>query len=63
MDYIHYKGREDGRILSRAVYIVLGIVADGNKDIPNISVGTIIHMRRNSFKYVNYSIAKKEKWS
>jgi len=44
-----------------AVYIVLGIVADGNKDIPNITVGTIIHMLCNSFKYVNYSIAKKEK--
>ena len=33
MDCIHYKVREDGRILSRAAYIVLGITADGYKDI------------------------------
>ena len=29
MDCIHYKVREDGRILSRAAYIVLGITAEG----------------------------------
>ncbi len=33
MDCIHYKVKEDGRILSRAAYIVLGITADGYKDI------------------------------
>lgn len=32
MDCIHYKIREDGRILSRAAYIVPGITADGYKD-------------------------------
>ena len=39
MDGIHYKVREDGRILSRAAYIVLGITADGYKDILSITVG------------------------
>ena len=38
MDCIHYKVGEDGRILSRAAYIVLGITADGYKDILNITV-------------------------
>ena len=39
MDCIHYKVREDGRILSRASYIVPGITADGYKDILSITVG------------------------
>ena len=39
MDCIHYKVREDGRILSRAAYIVLGITADGYKDILGITAG------------------------
>ena len=104
MDCIHYKVREEGRILSRAAYIVLGITAEGYKDILSITVGAnetskfwlgmlndlrnrgvqdvlffcvdglagfkeaiaavypqaqiqrcVIHMLRNSFKYVNYS--------
>jgi len=108
MDCIHYKVREDGRILSRSAYIVLGITADGYKDILSITVGRnetskfwlgmlndlknrgvqdvlffcvdglagfkeaisavypdaqiqrcVIHMLRNSFKYVNYSDLKK----
>ena len=108
MDCIHYKVREDGRILSRAAYIVLGITADGYKDILSITVGAnetskfwpgmlnglknrgvedvlffcvdgpagfkdainaacpdaqiqrcVIHMLRNSFKYVNYSGLKR----
>ncbi|GFI15968.1 hypothetical protein IMSAG249_00529 [Lachnospiraceae bacterium] len=107
MDCIHYKVREDGRILSRAAYIVLGITAEGYKDILSITVGAnesskfwmgmlndmknrgvqevlffcvdglagfkeaisavypdaqiqrcVIHMMRNSFKYVNYSDLK-----
>ena len=40
MDCIHYKVREDGHILSRAAYIVLGITVDGYKDILSITVGT-----------------------
>ena len=32
MDCIHYKVREDGRILSRAAYIVLGVTVDGHKE-------------------------------
>lgn len=39
MDCIHYKVREDGRILSRAAYIVLGVTLDGYKDISSITVG------------------------
>ena len=107
MDCIHYKVREDGRILSRAAYIVLGITAEGYKDILSITVGAnesskfwmgmlndlknrgvqdvlffcvdglsgfkeaigavypdaqiqrcVIHMLRNSFKYVNYGDLK-----
>ena len=108
MDCIHYKVREDGRILSRAAYIVLGVTVDGYKDILSITVGAnetskfwlgmlndlknrgvqevlffcvdglpgfkeaiqavypqaaiqrcIIHMLRNSFKYINYNDLKK----
>lgn len=39
IDYIHYKVREDGRILSRAAYIVLGVTLDEYKDILSITVG------------------------
>ncbi len=39
MDCIHDKVREDGRILSRAAYIVLGITADGYKGILSIAAG------------------------
>ena len=108
MDCIHYKVREDGRILSRAVYVVLGVTVEGYKDILSITVGAnetskfwlgmlndlknrgvkdvlffcvdglpgfkeaiqavypqaeiqrcVIHMLRNSFKYVNYNDLKK----
>lgn len=108
MDCIHYKVREDGRILSRAAYIVLGVTTEGYKDILSITVGAnetskfwlgmlndlknrgvqdvlffcvdglpgfkeaihsvfpqaeiqrcVIHMLRNSFKYVNYNDLKK----
>ena len=108
MDCIHYKVREDGRILSRAAYIILGVTMDGYKDILSITVGAnetskfwlgmlndlknrgvkdvlffcvdglpgfkeaihavfpeaqiqrcVIHMLRNSFKYVNYKDLKK----
>ena len=108
MDCIHYKVREDGRILSRAAYIVLGVTVEGYKDILSITVGAnetskfwlgmlndlknrgvqdvlffcvdglpgfkeairavypqseiqrcVIHMLRNSFKYINYNDLKK----
>lgn len=39
MDAIHYKIREDGHILNRAAYIVLGIDLEGNKDILGIWIG------------------------
>ena len=111
MDCIHYKVREDGRILSRAAYVVLGVTTEGYKEILSITVGAnesskfwmgmlsdlknrgvqdvlffcvdglpgfkeainavfpqaqiqrcVIHMLRNSFKYVNYSDLKGRKY-
>ena len=108
MDCIHYKVREEGRILNRAAYIILGVTVEGYKDILSITVGAnetskfwlgmlndlknrgikdvlffcvdglpgfkdaiqavfpnaqiqrcVIHMLRNSFKYVNYGDLKK----
>lgn len=108
MDAIHYKIREDGRIINRAAYVVLGVTLDGTKDILSITIGAnesskfrlgmlndlknrgakdvlffcvdgltgfkeainavypeaevqrcIIHMLRNSFKYVSYKDIKK----
>jgi len=108
MDAIHYKIREDGRIINRAAYIVLGVTLEGTKDILSITIGAnetskfwlgmlndlknrgvtdvlffcvdglsgfkeaihsvypnaqiqrcIIHMLRNSFKYVSYKDIKR----
>ena len=108
MDCIHYKVREDGRILSRAAYVILGVTIEGYKEILSIMVGAnetskfwlgmlndlknrgikdvlffcvdglpgfkdaiqavfpsaqiqrcVIHMLRNSFKYINYADLKK----
>ena len=39
MDAIHYKVREDGHILNKAAYVVLGIDIEGNKDILGIWIG------------------------
>jgi len=39
MDAIHYKVREDGRILNRAAYVVLGVTVEGSKDILGIWIG------------------------
>jgi putative transposase len=39
MDAVHYKVRDDGHILNRAAYVVLGIDLDGNKDILGIWIG------------------------
>jgi putative transposase len=108
MDAIHYKIKEDGRIINRAAYIVLGVTLDGTKDILSITIGAnesskfwlgmlndlknrgvmdvlffcvdglsgfkeainavypgaqvqrcIIHMLRNSFKYISYKDIKR----
>jgi transposase-like protein len=108
MDAIHYKIKEDGRIVNRAAYVVLGVSLEGEKDILSITIGAnesskfwlgmlndlknrgvmdvlffcvdglsgfkeainsvypkaqvqrcIIHMLRNSFKYVSYKDIKK----
>lgn len=40
MDAIHYKIREDHQIVSKAAYVVIGVNADGYKDILGIWVGT-----------------------
>jgi transposase-like protein len=39
LDAIHYKIREDGHVLNRAVYVVIGVDIDGNKDILGIWIG------------------------
>lgn len=39
MDAIHYKVREDGQILNRAAYVILGVTLDGTKDILSINIG------------------------
>lgn len=39
MDAIHYKVRDEGRIVSKAAYIVLGVTTEGYKDILSITVG------------------------
>ena len=39
MDAIHYKISEDGSILNRAAYVVLGGTLEGNKDILSITIG------------------------
>ena len=39
MDCIHYKVREEGRIVSRAAYVVLGVTTEGYKEILSITVG------------------------
>lgn len=108
MDAIHYKIKEDGRIVNRAAYVVLGVTLEGEKDILSITIGAnesskfwlgmlndlknrgimdvlffcvdglsgfkeainsvypkaqvqrcVIHMLRNSFKYVSYKDIKK----
>lgn len=33
MDCIHYKIREDGKTVSRSIYVILGINCDGQKDL------------------------------
>lgn len=33
MDAIHYKVRQDGRIVNKAVYIVIGVTLDGLKEV------------------------------
>lgn len=39
MDCIHYKVREDGRILNHAAYVVLGVTLEEYKDILSITAG------------------------
>lgn len=39
MDAIHYKVRQDGRIVNKAVYIVIGVTLDGLKEVVGMWVG------------------------
>lgn len=39
LDAIHYKVREEGRIVTKASYVALGINAEGHKDILGIWIG------------------------
>lgn len=39
LDAIHYKVKQDGKIISKAMYICLAVKVDGNKDILGLWVG------------------------
>ena len=39
LDAIHYKIKEDGRIINHAAYVILGIIVEGNKDTLGIWIG------------------------
>lgn len=39
LDAIHYKVRQDGRIVNKAVYIILGIDLDGKKEVIGMWIG------------------------
>lgn len=39
MDAVHYKIRDDGRVVNRAAYVVIGVTIDGSKDILGIWIG------------------------
>jgi transposase-like protein len=39
LDAIHFKVKEDGRVVSKAVYTALGVNADGHKDLLGLYVG------------------------
>lgn len=39
LDAIHYKVRDDGRIVNRAAYVVIGVTVDGSKDVLGIWIG------------------------
>lgn len=39
MDAIHYRIKDEGRILNRASYVVMGVTVEGNKDILGIWIG------------------------
>jgi len=39
LDAIHYKIRDDGRIVNRAAYVVIGVTVDGSKDVLGIWIG------------------------
>jgi len=39
IDAIHYKVRDEGRIVNRAAYVVVGVTVEGSKDILGIWIG------------------------
>jgi putative transposase len=39
LDAIHFKVKQDGHIVNKAAYMVIGIDLDGNKDVLGIWIG------------------------
>lgn len=39
MDALHFKMKQDGAIVNKAVYMVIGIDLDGNKDVLGMWIG------------------------
>ncbi len=39
LDAIHFKVKQDGAIVNKAAYMVIGIDLDGNKDVLGIWIG------------------------
>ena len=58
LDAIHYKIKDGGKYVSKAVYTVLGMGIDGKKDILGLYLSQtevqlcVVHQIRNSLKYV-----------
>ena len=55
IDVVHFSVREDSRVVKKVAYIVLGIKEAINAAFPNtIQQRCIVHMIRNSAKFVSY---------
>jgi transposase-like protein len=39
LDAIHYKVREEGRVITKAIYTIYGVDADGQRDILSVHIG------------------------
>ena len=39
LDAIHYKVKQEGHIVNKAVYMVIGVDMDGNKDVLGMYIG------------------------
>lgn len=54
LDAVHYKIKDEGRYVNKAVYTVLGLNADGHKELRSLylSDACVLHRIRNSLRYV-----------